>query len=138
MFGLSAMFESKPKDCVLWDGIIARNGYGKIRVGGKLWSVHRLVMAILSPEEFKRFPQVNHKCDNKSCYNPNHLYCGTAQDNSDDQALKNVPLHWRPEHREYLNIELEQSKSNCRDLKPLKGGIKGWRELNIQQRENTK
>ena len=29
--------------------------------------------------------QVNHRCDNKRCVNPNHLYVGTQLDNMHDR-----------------------------------------------------
>lgn len=93
------MFEAKPKDCMIWKGTIS-NGYGRLSIKGKTWLVHRLVMAIVKPEEFKKYPQVNHRCDNPACYNPYHLYCGTHQDNMDDIKLKKTPFRLRPEHRE--------------------------------------
>jgi hypothetical protein len=51
-------------------------------VDGKLYSVHRLSYTL-----FKQDPKnliVCHKCNNKLCINPDHLYAGTYTDNLKD------------------------------------------------------
>ena len=32
--------------------------------------------------------QINHHCDNGTCFNPLHIYAGTQQDNSDDAVRR--------------------------------------------------
>lgn len=72
-----------------WEYIGRRNnlGYGQIYHGGKHLKVHRIAHAIFIgpiPEGMS----VLHKCDNRPCFNPDHLFLGTQQDNVKDMISK--------------------------------------------------
>jgi hypothetical protein len=75
-----------PDACWLW----ARGrtkGYGRLRLGGKLWRAHRLAWQCvhgLLADDIK----VLHTCDNPPCCNPAHLYAGTQLDNAADRDSK--------------------------------------------------
>jgi len=62
-------------------------GYGYIIFDGFKFSVHRL-----SFEHYKGIipcgMEVMHTCDNRCCYNPDHLYLGSHADNMQDMARK--------------------------------------------------
>lgn len=74
--------------CWQWQRSKTRVGYGQIRVKDKMRSIHRV-----SYEEFvgeiPKGKHVLHKCDNKPCCNPNHLFLGTHKDNMQDKQNKN-------------------------------------------------
>ena len=83
--------------CIEWQGY-THNGYGKLSIGSrkdkskKTVRAHRLSFAVY----VSAIPEgiyVCHKCDNRKCINPNHLFLGTHQDNIDDRQAKgrNVP-----------------------------------------------
>src|SRR5438105_593248 len=72
--------------CWLWTGRIADNGYGQTSIDTKPYSVHRVSASIYLGLDLNSNFQSNHKleCKNKHCFNPEHLYVGTASQNSND------------------------------------------------------
>jgi hypothetical protein len=92
---LSARFWAKvdkrgPDDCWEWTGAAIAKGYGKIsrgpRGGGQL-AAHR-VSWILAKSEIPDGQMVLHRCDNRLCVNPSHLFLGTNTDNMRDMVSK--------------------------------------------------
>lgn len=71
------------KGCWNWKLSLHRDGYAKIKKGG-FWQGHRLSFAAYYPEEYDKDLLVLHKCHNRKCVNPKHLYQGTHSDNNKD------------------------------------------------------
>jgi len=72
-------------DCWTWTGC-KMDGYGKFKWAQGQDLSHRLSWVLCTgifPGSRKYF-YVLHKCDNKACVKPSHLYLGTQQDNADD------------------------------------------------------
>ena len=73
-------------DCWEWQAS-TESGYGRIGINGKLILAHRLSWHIHNG----KIPDktcVLHKCDNRLCVNPTHLFLGTRLDNNKDRQAK--------------------------------------------------
>lgn len=67
-----------------------QKGYCYVQVGGRegvKWRVHRLVWSVANGP-IPNGKIILHSCDNRKCINPNHLVCGTDQENTDDMIAK--------------------------------------------------
>jgi hypothetical protein len=73
--------------CWIWTGCLFDNGYGVFRIGGKNKKAHRFSYE-LSKGVIPDGLVVCHRCDNKMCVNPDHLFLGTMQDNVTDMVTK--------------------------------------------------
>lgn len=79
-----------PSGCHEWQGTRGpKSGYGQVYVGSqrRIRPAHRVAYAIRNPD-FDQNLFVLHKCDNRVCCNPDHLFLGDAMDNMRDRDLK--------------------------------------------------
>jgi len=73
-----------------------RNGYGAIKINGKMRPSHR-VSWIIHNGKIPKGLHVLHRCDNPVCCNPNHLFLGTHAENMKDRDEKGRVAHNRGE-----------------------------------------
>lgn len=82
------VFYGSPCGCHYWIGATVGNrGYGVIGVGYKLMLAHR-VSYMINVGDIPSDLCVLHKCDNRLCVNPDHLFLGTQKNNLDDMRRK--------------------------------------------------
>ena len=80
-------------DCWLWTGALAQ-GYGRLLKGGRGNGIVQATAAawFLTHGEWPDGFML-HKCDNRQCVNPSHLFVGSQGDNVRDAFAKHrVPL----------------------------------------------
>ena len=78
----------KRHQCECWEWQESnRKGYGCLWVNRKYISAHRFSW-ILHHGEVPSQLQVLHKCDNPLCVNPDHLFLGTQDENTQDRVRK--------------------------------------------------
>lgn len=78
--------------CWEWQGTLS-NGYGRMFIGSRADGsrraarAHRVSFAVFC-EAVPEGLAVLHRCDNRACINPQHLFVGTWKDNADDRDAK--------------------------------------------------
>lgn len=86
-----------PNACWPWAGVLSKSGYGRLTISGQherfsiegryQFSVHRLAFELwkgLIPKG----QVIMHQCDNRACFNPQHLFLGTQHENMHDKHAK--------------------------------------------------
>lgn len=113
---------TRPNGCIEWTRSLTGNGYGRAYAGNKKFSAHRLCW-ILNFGDIPNGLWVLHRCDNRICVNPDHLFLGTRLDNIADMVskgrqtrnLRNKLKTHCPRGHEYTeaNTYLDRKKSRC-------------------------
>ena len=78
-FLLKVAVSSKEK-CWNWTACLSARGYGRFQLNGNTYAAHR-VSFVLHGGILEKDKEIDHKCRNKSCVNPDHLQQITHKEN---------------------------------------------------------
>lgn len=102
-------------DCWEWTSTKTRFGHGQFNIGVKKYLAHRIVFTL---KKYKTSKYVLHKCDNPGCVRPEHLYAGTARQNTIDSIIRlrhgKVKKDHCPQGHEYSIKTLVRHKKNTK------------------------
>lgn len=104
-------------------------GYGKRMYKGKVWLAHRAAW----DETYGPIPNgmlVCHKCDNRICVRPSHLFLGTAYDNMQDMVSKG-----RCDNSGERNGRAKLTEKQVREIRRLYTGTKRNNPDFVSQKE---
>lgn len=135
----SKVDKNNDNGCWVWLGARFPKAYGRFTIKCKSYRAHRvswfLERGVIPPEIL-----VLHKCDNRPCVNPGHLFLGTFKINSMDMVNKGRSVggtnHWTN-----TNPENIQRGENCHSSKKTETEILEIRKLSregVTQKEMSR
>lgn len=98
--------------------VAGKNGYVHVSIKKKAKILHRLAW-IAYRGEIPGGMFVCHRCDNKLCVNPEHLFLGTALDNMRDKMAKNRHVAVKGEDHGMAKLTIDQ----VIEIRKLKGRL---------------
>lgn len=79
---------AKGDGCWLWTAALNKAGYGRFASGTKNLFAHRVSWEMANGRPIPRGKYACHRCDTPACVRPDHLFIGTALDNTHDLLTK--------------------------------------------------
>lgn len=90
MYGIK--IKDKYTDCILWPGYKDKDGYGQVKIDGKMRRAHRIALEIKLNRKLKSNEQAMHLCHAPACVNQDHLQVGSAKENRAQSRVRTKSL----------------------------------------------
>lgn len=117
--------------CWEWRGVRQRNGYGQLSVAGRNALAHRVAWE-LSNGPIPAGLWVLHKCDNRPCVRPDHLYLGTVHENQRDTYQRHPTLAQKLMSAHPKGEAHPSAKLDAETVKYIRTSNQSLRELSRQ------
>lgn len=126
------------KGCWIWQGNRNSHGYGQTAYRGKTKILHRRFYQVIHGVKLARWVYVCHRCDERLCINPDHLWLGTPKQNSEDmiakkrqpeQTVTHCPLGhaYDAQNTYWVKAKSGRLARNCKACQRIRGRLKsGW------------
>lgn len=130
---------SKTQTCWLWTDSKHTQGYGFFLSNKKQWKAHRYSW-LLAHGQIPKGMCVLHKCDNRMCVRPSHLFLGSKRDNNLDairkgryrsgKSILNVEgvKRLRREYQEFIREKAKELRVSQKATRAVIAG-KSWKSL---------
>lgn len=126
--------------CLVWTGFRNPSGYGMLslteRVGRRMKSKARLAHRVAYQAfcgSIEPGKNVLHRCDNRSCVKPEHLFLGSQRDNMEDRFKKN--RHGRSAKLSPDDVRLIRASPESDDVLAAKFAVTSRTILGARRRE---
>jgi hypothetical protein len=103
----------KTEGCWFWKSSTNQMGYGQFTIGRKPLFAHRICWELTHGKKIPEGLFACHKCDTPICVNPDHIFLGTHQQNSQDMSNKKRSTWGEKSLLSKLNLE------NVRQIKRM-------------------
>jgi len=90
-----------------WEWLASKNsyGYGQFNNGITMIGAHRFMWESVNGQ-IPESKQILHKCNNRACVNPDHLYIGDSSDNHGDMLEAGTYVKAHPTFRKLYDEEI--------------------------------
>lgn len=129
------------EECWEWTGARNNTGYGTVAWGGKVYTSHRvaawlngMVDSLAAPEKSHIKGHVLHKCDNRSCCNPDHFFIGSYTDNQKDAYSKKRKVQPKGENHSNAKLTAMQVETIRNEYALGRTQVELAREFGVSQR----